>query len=270
MRWILLTFCAFACLPGSAWAACPKSACQSNADCPGGQTCITSPAGPCHNGCVAIQNPCTTDADCGPCGTCQGGACTQPYVEKCELDADCGAGATCVVDAADACKNVCQPKAAKACAFNADCPDCGLCISGKCMAPSQPPCTAKGGCGAGEVCKLDENDDPCYNTCVPGELDAGSAQDAQQAPADTASDGAGHAKPDAGGDTGAGAGAQTGDTAAEDQAPSAADAAISATPPAPSSAQASGCTSRRGPANPWALLLSLAFTATLALRRNAA
>jgi hypothetical protein len=287
MHWTTASICAWALaslVSTSAWAVdagsssdtsgC-KPACTSNAQCPGGQTCILAASGPCHNGCVAIQNPCASNADCGGCGQCVGSACQQPYVVPCEKDGDCGGGATCLVNASDACKNVCQAKAATKCQFNADCTDCGLCISGLCKAPTTPACTAKGGCGAGEVCKLDENDDPCYNTCVPGELDAGTSQDAKAGPADTtadsaadrAADSAAHANPDG--------------HAPEDVAQSVQDIAAAGTADtAGGDAQVidlshdtvgktGACAAGPARANPWILLVLAALAGSLAWRRRA-
>jgi hypothetical protein len=290
MHWTTASFCAWALaslVSTSAWAVdagsssdtsgC-KPACTSNAQCPGGQTCILAASGPCHNGCVAIQNPCASNADCGGCGQCVGSACQQPYVVPCEKDGDCGGDAICVVNGGDACKNVCQVKAATKCEFNADCPDCGLCISGTCKAPTTPACTAKGGCGAGEVCKLDENDDPCYNTCVPGELDAGSgdvgaAKDVYY-PADASqADSSAHANPDAAAladaQDGAGEAAVPDSTVGDAQAADSTGGS-SGTTPAATPARASGCTATprsAGSTGPWAALLLAA--SALAWRRRA-
>ncbi len=136
--------------------------CESNADCPAGDTCedgvcvtppecVTDadcPAGEvCDNGTCVTPPECTTDDDCAAGQVCEDGVCVTP--PECVTDDDCAAGQVCE-------DGVCVA-APVGCTSDADCPDDGLFCNGTEF------CNTTGATG---VCASTGNPCPEGQTCV--------------------------------------------------------------------------------------------------------
>jgi len=146
---------------------------------------------------------CQADADCDPCSACVGGTCLAiPKAPDCVADTDCGVdeycltypGAECrnrcasktcwVVDCMGDCEPVLNPCGAgqacvepipgccgvcqavePACAVDADCGTCQVCVDGQCLGTGVVQCFDDADCLAGFRCQT-YADQPCKNHCV--------------------------------------------------------------------------------------------------------
>jgi hypothetical protein len=103
--------------------------------------------GTCGGGtCGGVDRRCRYDAQCGPGGRCEGGACRRP----CASNADCGTGDECA-------SGHCRPGTGTTCGFNSECPAGKSCVNGVCHAPCSAtmPCpSAKDRCDRG-LCRPD-------------------------------------------------------------------------------------------------------------------
>jgi hypothetical protein len=148
--------------------------------------------------------PCQSDADCGTCQACVGGACMGLGLLECNTDTDCGADEYCQIDDLEPCKNhcvstqcllvfcaqecdpwtgpqcgagescvqvlkgccgQCEP-AMPICASDADCDLCSACLDGLCIAlPKAPDCVQDSDCGLDEYC-ITYPGAECRNRCA--------------------------------------------------------------------------------------------------------
>jgi hypothetical protein len=167
-----------------------------------------------------------------------------------------------------------------ACASNADCGPCAVCVAGSCKGLGLIMCDAGNPCPPGQICQI-SSVAPCQNQCVAESVDAGG-QDAGE-PEDTAG-GTDAAGSDAAGSDSAGSDSVGSDVAGSDAA--VADAALppdvqdsggqdsgvqdsGTSPPPPATyAKSDGCSGRRGPAGPGSIAALLAGGALAWWRRR--
>jgi len=151
-----------ACMQGKCTATGPME-CMSNLDCSGGEICQKS-VDFCLNVCVS-DTSCNTDADCGVCEACVGGACMGGLEIMCMEDKNCDPGMVCQIDPKDPCKNFCTIPLPD-CTTDDDCGPCEACNNGACIASGVVACTEDAHCPEGWTCVLVE-EDPCENMCEP-------------------------------------------------------------------------------------------------------
>lgn len=137
----------------------PGRACAANADCGPGD-CLSAANGWSAGYCT---NPCRSDADCGPTGTCYSEGAITLCIHTCTSHADCRAGYQCIAllrgggcfprcsasPAARCGANRCNPitdLCESNCSSTAACSTNSTCSGGTCR------CTATTDCGANRTC----------------------------------------------------------------------------------------------------------------------